>query len=120
MKWPWISREKHERIVSAIHLLHEKQIERMGETNDRLVCGIRSGLARILDKFARVSLSCLHNDPRTWRIVFDLDPRPIIFSLEKGDDHFMIEQIAEELKHKVIRELRSMNIQHPADLGLER
>lgn len=115
IKWPWVSCEKYERTVKKIQHDYLKQIERMGETSNRLVCGIRSGLVRLLDKFANIRLSCLESNRTTWRLVFDFDPRPITSSLEKGGDRLMIEQIAEEIKVKIIDELRLLNIQHPAD-----
>jgi hypothetical protein len=59
-------------------------------------------------------------DHNTWRLVLDFDPRPLLFSLERGDDEFMIKMIAEEIKCKVIRKLTDMNIQRPESLGLER
>lgn len=120
MKNPFMTRKEHERIVSALCLSQNKKRNDLKKTYEDTVYKTRKGLRRILDKFSKVSVSCFHDDYTTWRAVFDFNPRPIIFALERGDDVFMIEQIAEELKYKLIKELCSLNIQHPDNLGLER
>jgi hypothetical protein len=79
-----------------------------------------TGLRRVLDKLVRVGIAHSIKDMHVWRLVLDFDPEPIIFSLGRGDDEFMIDVIAEEIKGRVVRELKTLNIQRPEDLGLER
>lgn len=120
MKLPFMTRKKHESVVARLHkgygdwLRNSKKMHKIREYE------LRTGLRQVLHKFATVGLCCSENDYTSWKLVLDFDPRPILFSLEKGKDRLVIEQIAEEFKLRVIEELSLLDVQYPDDLGLEK
>lgn len=120
MKLPFITCKEHDRIVKNLKQEHGNSESALYETHRTREYTLRTDIRRILDKFATIELSHSRNDYITWRLIFAFDPRPIIFSLEKGRDGVMIEQIAEELKLRIVKQLYLLNVQHPDDLDLER
>jgi hypothetical protein len=120
MKNPFMLRKEHEKAISKKDLAFYRQRQLDKKHHEDCAYKIRTELRRVLDKLVKVNISHLIDSMDTWRLVLDFDPQPILFALERGDDHFMIDMIAEEIKHKVIRQLISLNIQRPEKFGLER
>ena len=66
-------------------------------------------------------MAIVHDRERNrWRVVTEFDPMMMSLALERGNDSRMIEYIADEVKHMVMEQLTSCNIQRPEDLRLGR
>lgn len=120
MENPFMTRKAHDKFMRDKDKTYYRQRQLDKTQYEERVYKIRTELRRVLNKFAKVNVSHLIEDYNTWRIVLDFDSRPILFSLERGDDGFMIDMIAEELKCKIVRKLSALNVRNPESLGLER
>jgi hypothetical protein len=120
MKNPFMTRKEHDRLMSEKAAIFFKVRQADKKMYENQAYKIRTELRRVLKNMSTVNISYLKEACKTWRLVLDFDPRPILFALERGDDEFMIDMIGEELKHRIIRKLQSLNIRRPESLGLER
>lgn len=115
MKLPLIRRK----LLEKERQNHAKEIVRLIHDQRKAERELKKDLSEVVKGMTKLSLV---RDPEKpmWRIVLDFDARSMVYALERGNDRHMVECIAEEIKHGVINELMSINIQRPENLGLGR
>ena len=121
MRLPFILRKKHEAETISIQNNYARQRREAEIQTEQRIKEITKELEIVLHNLVNVSVvhdkgSIIH----PWRLVLDIDALMITSALERGNDDYMIEYIADHIKHNVMRELKSVNIQRPEDLRLGR
>jgi len=112
--FPLMKRKVHEK---ELQQLRHHQTEILREEKKRLNQD-KADLQAMIEKLHKIGIS-YNPDYNNFRLVLDFSDR-IVYALERGNDDRMIDYIVEEMAYKIKRELKSMNIQRPADLGLRR
>lgn len=121
MKLPFISRKKHEAGIISIRENYARQRREAERQTEQRIKEITKELETVLHNLVNVSVVYDKGSTiRPWRLVLDMDAVMITSALERGNDDYMIEYIADSIKYRVMRELKSVNIQRPEDLRLGR
>lgn len=117
MKFPIMLRSTHHRILSEAQTRASKTEIRLRKEFDGKLEFEKKDLYEVVQGLTTIAL--IYQDSPVggyrWRVLTDIDPMAITMALERGDDDKMIEYIAEGIKHKIMRELKTCNIQRPDD-----
>lgn len=102
MKWPWISRKKHETMVLAERASKYERVKQLREDYEKVQ---REILKPMVDRFIKVEVEHRQQDYEKYRVRVSMETRWVEYVLLHGSSQRELEYLRDQIAYQVAREL---------------